>query len=123
MNKTDCTQNALTKLESGIQQLLSSSNWQNYLKTQSRFHNYSFNNTVLILMQSPLATRVAGFNTWKQLRRNVNKGEKAIAILAPLKYKQELEDPKTVVSQKQGSGKVGKLKTPTLLFHVYSVSI
>lgn len=95
MNKTDCTQDALTKLESGIQQLLSSSNWQNYLKTQSRFHNYSFNNTVLILMQLPLATRVAGFNTWKQLRRSVNKGEKSISILAPLKYKQEVEDPKT----------------------------
>lgn len=95
MTKTDSTQDAFSKLESGLQQLLSSSNWQNYLKTQSRFHYYSFNNTVLILMQLPNATRVAGFNTWKQLHRSVNKGEKAISILAPLKYKQELEDPKT----------------------------
>ena len=46
-------------------------------------------------MQMPDATKVAGFNTWKQLQRCVNKGEKAISILAPLKYKQELEDPKT----------------------------
>jgi hypothetical protein len=46
-------------------------------------------------MQLPEATKVAGFNTWKQLKRNVNKGEKALAILAPLKYKQELEDTQT----------------------------
>lgn len=95
MTKTDSTQDAFSKLESGIQQLVTSSNWQNYLKTQSRFHHYSFNNTVLILMQLPDATRVAGFNTWKQLQRFVNKGEKAISILAPLRYKQEVEDPKT----------------------------
>jgi hypothetical protein len=81
--------------QSRIQQLITSSNWQNYLKTQSRFHRYSFNNTVLILMQLPDATKVAGFNTWKQLQRCVNKGEKAISILAPLRYKQEVEDPKT----------------------------
>lgn len=95
MIKTYSTQDAFSKLESGIQQLLSSAHWQNYLKTQSRFHYYSFNNTILILMQLPDATKVAGFNTWKQLKRNVNKGEKAIAILAPLKYKQEVEDIKT----------------------------
>ena len=82
MTKTDSTQDAFSKLESGIQQLVTSSNWQNYLKTQSRFHHYSFNNTVLILMQLPMATRVAGFHTWKQLQRSVNKGEKAISILA-----------------------------------------
>ena len=95
MTKTDSTQSAFSKLESGLQQLLSSANWLHYLQTQSRFHHYSFNNTVLILMQLPLATKVAGFHTWKQLKRNVNKGEKALSILAPLRYKQELEDPKT----------------------------
>lgn len=95
MTKTNSTQDAFSKLESGIQQLVTSCNWQNYLKTQSRFHHYSFNNTVLILMQLPDATRVAGFHTWKQLQRPVNKGEKAISILAPLRYKQEVEDPKT----------------------------
>lgn len=95
MTKTDSTQDAFAKLEVGIQQLVNSSNWQHYLKTQSRFHHYSFNNTVLILMQLPQATRVAGFHTWKQLHRTVNKGEKALSILAPLKYKQEVEDTQT----------------------------
>jgi len=58
-----------------------------YLKTLSRFHNYSFGNTLLIACQRPTAQRVAGFNTWKQLGRHVKKGEKAIRILAPIVYR------------------------------------
>lgn len=55
-----------------------------YLGTMSRFHNYSFGNVMAIAMQKPDAVRVAGFHTWKDLGRNVKKGEKAIRILAPL---------------------------------------
>src|ERR1700691_3149003 len=55
-----------------------------YLSTMSRFHNYSFGNVMAIAMQKPDAVRVAGFHTWKDLGRNVKKGEKAIRILAPL---------------------------------------
>jgi len=77
-------QDALDKLTQGIKQLLDSGDWQKYLRTQSRFHRYSFNNCVLINMQRPNASQVAGFSTWKQMGRHVKKGEKGISILAPL---------------------------------------
>jgi len=57
-----------------------------YLLTMSRFHNYSFYNTLLIALQRPDATRVAGFHTWKKLGRSVKRGESGIAILAPMIY-------------------------------------
>lgn len=57
-----------------------------YLSTMSRFHKYSLHNTLLIALQRPDATHVAGFHTWKKLRRSVNKGESGIAILAPIRY-------------------------------------
>lgn len=63
-----------------------------YLTTMSRFHRYSYGNTLLIMCQKPEATHVAGFNTWKKLGRYVNKGEKGILILAPMKFKQTRED-------------------------------
>lgn len=77
-------QDALDKLAQGIKQLLNSGDWQKYLQTQAKFHRYSFNNCVLILMQRPDASQVAGFSTWKQMGRCVKKGEKGISILAPL---------------------------------------
>ena len=77
-------QEALDKLSQGITQLLNSGDWHKYLQTQAKFHRYSFNNCMLILMQRPDAAQVAGFNTWKQMGRNVRKGEKGISILAPL---------------------------------------
>lgn len=77
-------QDALDKLTKGIEQLLNSGDWHKYLQTQAKFHRYSFNNCLLILMQRPDAAQVAGFNAWKQMGRNVKKGEKGISILAPL---------------------------------------
>ena len=65
---------------------------EHYLKTMSRFHRYSFNNIMLILMQNPEALHVAGFNAWKQLGRTVNKGEKGLAIVAPCRYKSKDDD-------------------------------
>ncbi len=65
-----------------------------YLKTMSRFHNYSFRNMLMIWMQNPEATMVAGFQAWKKLGRCVNKGEKGIAIFAPMPFRKKGEDGK-----------------------------
>lgn len=76
------------KLEQGLQDLFNSDSYCNYLSTMSKFHNYSFNNTLLIAMQKPDATLVAGYKAWqKNFERHVNRGEKAIRILAPAPYK------------------------------------
>ena len=76
------------KLEQGLQDLFNSDSYRNYLSTMSKFHNYSFNNTLLIAMQKPDATLVAGYKAWqKNFERHVNKGEKAIRIIAPAPYK------------------------------------
>ncbi|MCY7273044.1 MAG: ssDNA-binding domain-containing protein, partial [Phormidesmis sp. CAN_BIN44] len=80
---------SLDRLEKGIEELLQSGKWQDYLRMQSRFHTYSYRNVVLILLQSPEAVQVAGFNAWKGLNRFVKKGEKGIGILAPLIRKSE----------------------------------
>ena len=88
------------KLEQGIKELFESEKYKTYLNTMSKFHNYSFNNTMLIAMQKPDATLVAGFKAWqKNFDRHVKKGEKGIRILAPAPYKikeeQEKLDPIT----------------------------
>ena len=76
------------KLEEGLKELFESEKYKAYLSTMSKFHNYSFNNTLLIAMQKPEATLVAGYKAWqKNFERHVNKGEKAIRILAPAPYK------------------------------------
>ena len=87
-------------LEQGITELFDSERYKEYLRVMSKFHNYSFNNTLLIAMQKPDASLVAGFTAWKnQFQRNVKKGEKGIKIIAPspFKIKQETEkiDPQT----------------------------
>lgn len=88
------------KLEQGIKELFESEKYKTYLNTMSKFHNYSFNNTMLIAMQKPDATLVDGFKAWqKNFDRHVKKGEKGIRILAPAPYKikeeQEKLDPVT----------------------------
>ena len=76
------------KLKEGLKELFESEKYKTYLSTMSKFHNYSFNNTLLIAMQKPEATLVAGYKAWqKNFERHVNKGEKAIRILAPAPYK------------------------------------
>jgi antirestriction protein ArdC len=98
------------RLEQGITELFDSERYKEYLKVMSRFHNYSFNNTLLIAMQKPDASLVAGFTAWKNnFQRNVIKGEKGIKIIAPspFKVKQQTEkiDPHT---RKPVMGKDGK---------------
>ncbi len=98
-------------IERGIQDLFQSDKYAEYLRTMSRFHKYSVNNTMLIYMQKPDATLVAGFNKWRdQFERNVMKGEKGIKIIAPTPYKKKIEqekrDPDTNLPMLDADGKV-----------------
>ena len=80
------------KLEQGIKELFESERFKEYLRTMSNFYNYSFNNTLLIAMQKPEATYVAGYTSWQRnFDRQVMKGEKGIKILAPAPYKAQVE--------------------------------
>ena len=82
-------------IENGIREVFTSGKYQQYLQTMSRFHRYSFNNTMLIFMQKPEATHVAGFNKWRdEFKRNVKKGEKGIKIIAPAISKKTVEKVK-----------------------------
>ena len=88
MRKKQKVKEITDKLEAGLKELFESEKYKSYLSTMSKFHNYSFNNTLLIAMQKPEATLVAGYQAWqKNFERHVNKGEKAIRILAPAPYK------------------------------------
>ena len=82
-------------IEDGIKQLFQSEKFADYLRTMSRFHHYSVNNTILIHAQKPDATMVAGFQKWKkQFGRHVKRGETGITILAPTPYKKKIEEEK-----------------------------
>ena len=82
-------------IEQGIKELFESEKYMRYLSVMSRFHRYSVNNTMLIYMQKPEATLVAGFNKWKnQFERHVKKGEHGITIIAPTPYKKKIEEMK-----------------------------
>ena len=82
-------------IEQGIKELFESEKYIRYLSVMSKFHRYSVNNTMLIYMQKPEATLVAGFNKWKnQFERHVKKGEHGITIIAPTPYKKKIEEMK-----------------------------
>lgn len=98
-------------IEDGIKKLFRSETYAQYLQTMSRFHHYSVNNQVLIHMQKPDATLVAGFNKWKnQFGRNVIKGEHGIKIIAPTPFKKKIEqeklDPDTQLPMLDEDGKI-----------------
>lgn len=116
------------KLEAGLKALFEGDNFKQYLDTMSKFHNYSFNNTMLIALQKPEATLVAGFNSWKNnFERSVNKGEKGIKIFAPAPYKkkklQEKIDPETdlPVLDKDGKPVMEEVTVTIPAFKVVSV--
>ncbi len=96
------------KLEKGIEDLFESENYKNYLKIMGKFTSYSLNNTLLISMQKPDSTTVAGYTTWKSLGRQIKKGEKAIQILAPIICKKKKENEET--EDKNISDRKDKLK-------------
>ena len=91
--QNDRHRQVLQLLEQGTEALLTSEGYQAYLQTMSRFHRYSFANSLLIHAQKPEATRVAGYRTWQSLGRQVCKGETAIKIFVPFKKKLEHPDP------------------------------
>ena len=104
------------RLEQGIQDLFESDRFKEYLQVMSKFHNYSFNNTLLIAMQKPDATLIAGYNSWKNLfGRQVSRGAKGIKVLAPSPYKIKKEvdkiDPKTQKPVTDKNGKTVKEET------------
>lgn len=82
----------MEELGNAVEGLAEDQNYLHYLNTMSKFHRYSMNNQLLIQMQYPSATRVAGFNKWKEMGRSVKKGEKAISILAPRTISVEAKD-------------------------------
>ena len=97
-------------IEQNIKELFESEKYMRYLSVMSRFHRYSVNNTMLIYMQKPDATLVAGFNKWKnQFERHVKKGEHGITIIAPTPYKKKIEeqklDPDTKAPMLDANGK------------------
>ena len=115
-------------IEKGIKDLFASGEYAQYLKTMSRFHNYSLNNIMLIYMQKPNATMVAGFGKWKdQFGRHVNKGEKGIKIIAPVLYNKKVErekrDPQTqmVVVDEHGEPVMEEITVRVPKFKVTSV--
>lgn len=116
------------KLEEGLKELFNSEKYKSYLSTMSKFHNYSFNNTLLIALQKPEATLVAGFKAWQtNFNRHVNKGEKGIRILAPAPYKIKEErdklDPVTgeVMLDKDGMPQTEEVEVKIPAFRAVSV--
>lgn len=97
MANTEQIKEITEQIEQGVQELFQSDMFKNYLDTMSKFYNYSFGNCLLIAMQRPDATRVAGFKAWNSFNRHVRKGEKGIKILAPcpVKFTKEEDDGST----------------------------
>lgn len=98
-------------IEANIQELFQSERYMNYLRTMSRFHKYSFNNTMLIHMQKPDATLVTGYSKWEQkFNRHVMRGEKGIKIIAPTPFKKKIEqeklDPDTKLPLRDKDGNI-----------------
>lgn len=102
MNVKERLKDITDSIEQGIKELFESDKYKQYLSTMSRFHSYSVNNQMLIYMQKPDATHVAGFNKWHdQFERNVNKGERGIKIIAPTPFKKKIEEEKIDPDTKQ----------------------
>jgi antirestriction protein ArdC len=124
MNREEATklsEQTIAELASALEQGRSEA-LTNYLSVMAKFHDYSFRNCLLIAMQKPDATYVAGFNRWKQLNRFVRKGEKGIAILAPLVYRKKADDsPKSEPEPTADEQNVATLRGFKVV-HVFDVS-
>ena len=88
--KTETYKDITEKLEQGVEKVFQSNEYKNWLKFCSKFYNYSLNNQLLIYLQKPKASMVAGFTKWKSLGRKVEKGEKGIMIISPAPYKKDV---------------------------------
>jgi len=110
----------LRRLKSGVESIQESDNFREFLLTMSKFHNYSIGNLILIMLQKPEATRVAGYTTWKELDRFVRKGEKGIAILAPC-----MPPKKTKVVEPEDENDESLVEVTPIYFkvvHVFDIS-
>ncbi|MBQ3612979.1 MAG: hypothetical protein II989_02690, partial [Bacteroidales bacterium] len=115
-------------IERGIQELFDSDRYKQYLQTMSRFHNYSLNNVMLISMQRPDATHVAGYGKWQTaFSRHVKKGEKGIKIIAPTPYKKKVEemliDPDTKQPLRGPDGELLKQEVEVVIPHFRAVTV
>lgn len=124
----DRTKDIIEQLENGIKDTLNSQKYKEFLRVQSMFHAYSFNNAMLIFVQKPDATRVAGYKTWQKLERQVMKGEKGITILAPsaTQYRKLVDkiDPNTGLPEKDpATGEIIKIKEPAKVLSFRPVSV
>ena len=99
-------QEALTKIDEGLDQINSNKEWLHFLTFQSMFYNYSFNNTILIYMQKPDASYVKGYNAWKNLGRYVRRGERGIAILAPCFKRVDSQQDAALTDEEKEKSKV-----------------
>lgn len=111
MSQSEQIKEITERLQQGIEDLFDSDTYKDYLKIMSKFTSYSLNNTLLIAMQRPDATTVAGYSTWKQLNRQVLKGSKAIKILAPCIYKKKPDSDITDTSDKIAQDNKDNAKT------------
>lgn len=109
----------LKKVEEGINEVRNGDKYKTFLRTMAKFHSYSFNNLILIMLQRPDASLVAGFNKWKEMKRCVKKGEKGIVILAPCPTKYVVEE------ENEETGEMEKTEIKRTFFkpvHVFDVS-
>lgn len=127
-NREEQLKQITEQLEQGVAEIFTSEKYTEYLNTMAKFHNYSFNNTLLIAMQKPEATLVAGYQAWqKKFNRQVKRGEKGIQIIAPAPYKekQEIEktDPETgeIVIGKDGQPETEVIERVITKFRVTTV--
>lgn len=117
---------ALETLENGVKEVFTSENYRNYLKFFSQFHNYSFNNVIMILSQYPTASKVASFKTWNKLGLKVKKGSKGIKILVPIPYSYTKEEVVTdefnqVKYDKNGNKVIEETEVKGLTFRLGNV--
>lgn len=116
---------ALDTVEQGLATINSNEDWIRYLSFQSRFYQYSYNNTILIMMQRPDATYVKGFRAWNQMGRFVKKGERGIGILCPcIRKVEEFAEPddKNEYNDKEGEKQVKKVIAGFKVGYVYDIS-
>ena len=127
-NKDERMKEITDRLQAGLEELFNSEKYAEYLRVMSQFHHYSFSNTLLIAMQKPDATLVAGYHAWeKKFNRHVMKGEKGIQIIAPAPFKEKQEqekvDPNTgeVVLREDGQPEIEEVTIVVPRFKVSTV--
>lgn len=125
--QSDKIKELTNRLEAGIKEVFASGRYREYLSAMDKFHSYSYNNTLLINMQKPEASYVAGYKTWETLGRHVKKGEKGITILAPCPYKAvkdvDVVDPDTGKVMRDGQGNPMKEKREFIYANFRAISI